>query len=297
MELLPDARGHVTAHAEARFKVGVLPITSGNLNISVSSSGSSQLKFEASGEATFTEAGLAELPEEARTILPTINADIINAYIAQFGLEGENLSEALSKIPGLGPVELPPEATDIKIEKIDFNKFSWKDLNLEAGLTATISGSEFENKFDLGLDIHVTGEDNTMEINLTFDGYFDLPRVGDTVRWNLQTPNMANIPELENLNLENLNALLKQYDIGFTLKVPSGASVSGLPTGYSQNGDNYIWSGDNAADALNLVLKGESQANITYGYEPSAGFPWWVVGVLIAVFVVAGVAVVVIKGR
>lgn len=140
-------------------------------------------------------------------------------------------------------------------------------------------------------------EDNTMEINLTFDGYFDLPREGDTVRWNLQTPNMENIPELENLNLENLSALLKQYDIDFTLKVPSGASVSGLPPGYSQNGDNYTWSGNNAADALNLVLTGESQANITYGYNPSAGFPWLVVGVLIAVFVVAGVVVIVLRRR
>jgi hypothetical protein len=297
MELLPDARSHVTANAEARFKVGVLPITSGNLSISVSSSGSSQLKFDVSGDATFTEEGLAELPEEERTILSTINADIINVYIAQFGLEGENLSNALSKIPGIGPVELPPEAADIKIEKIDFNKFSWKDLEIEAGLTTTISGSEFENKFNLGLDINVTGEDNTMEINLTFDGYFDLPRVGDTVQWNLQTPKMENIPELENLNLENLNVLLKQYDIDFTLKVPSGASVSGLPPGYSQNGDNYTWSGDNAADALNLVLTGESQANITYGYKPSAGFPWLVVGVLIAVFVVAGVVVVVLRKR
>jgi len=297
MELLPDARSHVTANAEARFKVGVLPITSGNLIIGMYSSGSRQLKFEVSGDATFTEAGLAELPEEARTILPTINADIINAYIAQFGIEGEYLSEAISKIPGIWPVELPPEAADIKIEKINFNKFSWKDLKIEAGLTTTISGSEFENKFDLSLDIHVTGEDNTMEINLTFDGYFDLPRVGDNVRWNLQTPKMENIPELENLNLENLGELLKQYDIDFTLKVPSGASVSGLPQGYSQSDDTYTWSGDNAADALDLVLRGEPQGNVTYGYKPSSGFPWLVVGVLIAVFVVAGVVVVVLRRR
>jgi hypothetical protein len=295
MELLPDARSHVTANVEARFKVGVLPITSGNLSISVSSSGSRQLQFNVSGDVTFTEERLAELPEEERTILSTINADIINAYIAQFELEGENLSGALSKIPGLGPVELPPEAADIKIEKIYFNKFSWKNLKIEAGLTTTISGSEFENKFDLSLDIHVTGEDNTMEINLTFDGYFDLPRVGNTVQWNLQTPKMENIPELENFNLENLGELLKQYDVNFTLKVPSGASVSGLPPGYSQNGDNYVWSGDNAANALDLVLTGEPQSNITYGYKPSAGFPCLVVGVLIAVFVVAGVTVVVIK--
>lgn len=297
MELLPDARSHVTANVDAKFKVGVLPITSGNLSFKVSSSGSRQLTFDVSGDATFTEAGLAELPEEDRTILSTINADIINLYITQFGLEGENLSNALSKIPGLAPVELPPGATDIKIEKIEFNKFSWKDLKIEAGLTTTISGSEFENKFNLSLDVHITGEDNTVEINLTLDGYFDLPRVGDTVQWNLQTPSMENIPELENLNLENLGELLKQYDIDFTLKVPSEASVSGLPPGYSQNNDAYTWSGDNAAEALNLVLTGGSQSNITYNYQPSSGFPWLVVGILISVLVVAGVLVVVIRRR
>jgi hypothetical protein len=297
VELLPDGRGHVTGTADAQFNVGVLPITSGNLSLKVSSPGSRQLVFDVSGNATFTEEGLAELPEEARTMLSTINADIINNYIALFGLEGENLSEALSLIPGIENVELPAKAAGIKIEKIEFTKFSWKDLKIEAGLATTISGTEFENKFNLSLDVQFTVDDNTMEINLTFDGYFDLPRVGNTAQWNLQTPRIKNILELENLNLENLNVLLKQYDIDFTLEVPSGASVSGLPPGYSQINITYTWSGNNAAEALSLVLTGGTQTNISYGYKPSAGFPWLVVGVLIAVFVVAGVVVVVLRKR
>lgn len=278
----------------------VLPISSGNLSLEVSSPGSRQLTFDLSGNATFTEEGLAELPEEARTMLSIINADVINSYIALSGLEGENLSEALSKISGIGTVELPPGAAGIKIENIEFNKFSWNDPKIEAGLTTTISGIEFENKFNLSLDAQFTVEDNTMEIDLTFDGYFDLPRVGNIVQWNLQT-RMDEIPVLENLNLENLNVLLRQYDIDFTLKVPSGASVSGLPPGYSQINDTYTWSGDDAAEALNLVLTGVSQPNISYGYkpssEPSSEFPWLVVGVLVAVLVVAGVVVVVLRRR
>jgi hypothetical protein len=277
--------------------VGVLPITSGNLSLRVSSPGPRQLMFDVSGDATFTEEELAELPEEARTMLSTVNADTLNNYIALFGLEGENLSEVLSIIPSVGSVELPPEAADIKIEKIEFSKFSWDDSKIEASLSIAISGSEFENKLNLSLDVHFAGEDNTVEINLALDGYFDLPRVGDNVRWNLQTPKMDEIPELENLNLENLNVLLKQYDIDFTLKVPSGASVSGLPTGYSQTNDTYAWSGDNAAKALNLVLTEGSQSNITYGYKNSSGFSWLVVGILIAVLVVAGVVVVVLRRR
>jgi hypothetical protein len=296
MELLPDARNHVTVSVYAQVNVGVLPITSGNLSINLSSPGDNQVVFDVGGDATFTEEGLAELPEGARTMLSTINADTLNNYIALFGLEGENLSNALSSIPGIGPVE-PPQAADIKIEKIGFNKFSWKDLTVEADLTATISGSKFENKFNASLDVQVTGEDNTMELNLTFDGYFDLPKVGNNVQWNVQIPGMENIPGLESLNLENLGELLNQYNIDFALKVPSGASVSGLPTGYSQNNNTYTWSGDNAAEALNLVLTGGSQSNITYGYNPSSGFPWLVIGVLIAVLIVAGAVAVVLMRR
>jgi hypothetical protein len=59
IELLPDARSHVTANADARFKVGVLPISSGNLSLRISSSGSRQLIFDVRGDATFTEAGVS----------------------------------------------------------------------------------------------------------------------------------------------------------------------------------------------------------------------------------------------
>ena len=278
----------------------VLPISSGNLSLEVSSPSSSQLTFGLSADATFTEEGLAELPEEARTMLSIINADSINSIIALYGIEGENLSDAISKIQGIGTVELPPRAAGIKIENIEFNKFSWNNSKIEAGLTSTISGIEYENKINLSLDAQFTVEDNTMEIDLTFDGYFELQRVGNTVQWNAQT-RMEEFPVLENLNLENLDVLLRQYDIDFTLKVPSDASVSGLPPGYSQINDTYTWSGSNAAEALNLVFTGVSQPNISYDYKPSSGpsseFPWLWVGVLIAVLVVAGVVVVVLRRK
>ena len=89
-----------------------------------------------------------------------------------------------------------------------------------------------------------------------------------------------------------------QYGIDFTLKVPEDASVSGLPTGYSQAGNVYTWSGANVAGALDMVLTGGVQPNITYGHEaPPSEFPWLVVGVLVVVIVAIVVAVVVLRRR
>ena len=331
LELLPDARCHVTVNIEAQFEMegwGDLPITSGSLSLDVSSPSSGRLKLDVSGSVTLSEAGVAEIPEE----ITMMNAEMINSYIALSGIEGGSIFEALSElwtmIPGAEEIELPPEMEDIVVESIRCTKFSWREPTLEAGLTTTLSGEIFENEelrdelpinvdwsIDISetsisstleasgetgeftLEIGLTAEDTTVRMELTFDGYFDLPVVEDNVQWSFEAPEMENIPGLENLSLENLGELLKQYDIDFTLKVPEDASVSGLPPGYSQEGDTFTWSGDNAADALDLVLTGEVQGNVTYGYKPPAEFPWLVVGALVVVVVVVVVVAVALRRR
>ena len=338
LELLSDARCHVTVDVEAQFEMegwGDLPITSGSLNLNVSSPSSGQLKLDVSGSVAFTEAGLDELPEEIRAMITTMNAEMINTYIALSGVEGGSLSEIISglltMISEAGEIELPPGMEDIVIENIRCTKFSWKEPTLEAGLTTTLSGYIFENEelrdklpinvngsIDISetsiiltieassetgeftLEIDLTAEDTTVTVVLTFDGYFDLPRVGDNVQWGFEVPEVQgieNVPGIENLSLENLGELLKQYNIDFTLKVPEDASVSGPPPGYSQEGDTYTWSGDNVANALDLVLTGEAQGNVTYGYKPPAEFPWLVVGALVVVIVVIAVVVVALRRR
>jgi hypothetical protein len=307
LALLPDARCHAMAVIEAQFEIGPLPITIGDLSLHVSSPSPGKLNLDVSGGATFTVAGLYELPEEARIMLTTMNADMINSNITQFGIEGEYLSEALSKIPGVEPVKLPREAADIKIENIRCTKFLWLWPTIEAApyssgifrttLTSTLSGCAFENRVDLSIDINITVEDDIMKIIMTFDEYFDLPRIGDNVLWNFQPPKIENIPGSENLSLENLGKLLKKYAIDLTLKAPFGANVSGLPPGYSIQDSTYTWSGDNAADALFLVLTEGAQVKVTYGHTPPAEFPWLVVGALVAVIVVTAVAVIVLRRR
>lgn len=298
LELLPDARAHITADVVAQLELGELPITSGSLSIRVSSPNSEQLKLDVTVSVTFTEAGLDKLPEEVGSMLAVMNVDMINNSIALLGIEGKYLSEILTGVPRAGAVELPPEAADIKIEDISCTNFSWRELTIEAGLTTTLSGSAFEKRVELSLDIDITAEDDTTRMELTFDGYFDLPRVGDNVRWSFETPEIGTIPGLENFALENLDEFLERHDIDFTLKVPGDASVSGLPSGYSKVGDTYAWSGDNAADALGVILTGEMQPDITYRYEvPPPELPWLVVGVLVVVIVAITAAVVVLHRR
>ena len=301
LELLPDARCRVTVDIVAQFEMEELPLTGGNLSLGVSSPNSERLKFDVTGSVTFTEAGLDMLTDEVRTILMIMNADMINDF-ALSGIEGQSLSEILSEmgplVPGVEEIEMPPEMEDIVIEDLRCTKLSWSEPTIEAGLTTTLSGSVFEKKVDLSLDIDITVEGNTATVELTFDGYFDLPRVGDDVRWGFEIPEIGTIPGLENFALENLGEFLEQYDIDFTLKVPEDASVSGLPPGYSQAEDTYTWSGVDAAGALGTVLTGEAQPDITYEYEaPPSEFPLLVVGVLVVAIVAIAAAALVLRRR
>jgi len=301
LELLPDARCRVTVDIVAQFEMEELPLTGGNLSLGVSSPSSERLKFDVTGSVTFTEAGLDMLTDEVRTILMIMNADMINDF-ALSGIEGQSLSEILSEmgplVPGVEEIEMPPEMEDIVIEDLRCTKLSWSEPTIEAGLTTTLSGSVFEKKVDLSLDIDITVEGNTATVELTFDGYFDLPRVGDDVRWGLEIPEIGTIPGLENFALENLGEFLEQYNVDFTLKVPEDASVSGLPSGYSQADETYTWSGVDAAGALGTVLTGEAQPDITYEYEaPPSEFPLLVVGVLVVAIVAITAAALVLRRR
>lgn len=302
LELLPDARCRVTVGVEAQFEMEELPLTSGNLSLRVSSPSSEQLKLDVTGSVTLTEAGLDVLPEEVRTTLMIMNADMINDLIAPSGIEGQSLSEILSEmlplVPGAEEIEIPPEMEDIVIEDLRCTKLSWSEPTIEVGLTTTLSGSVFENKVDLSFDIDITVEGNTATVELTFDGYFDLPRVGDNVRWGFEMPEIGTIPGLENFALKNLGEFLEQYNVDFTLKVPEDASVSGLPSGYSQADETYTWSGVDAAGALGTVLTGEAQPDITYEYEaPPSEFPLLVVGVLVVAIVAIAAAALVLRRR
>jgi hypothetical protein len=311
LELLPDARCHVTASAETQFEGmewSELPITSGSVELEISSPNSGQLKLDVDASATLSGSLLAEIPDE----ISTMNVEMINDLIEFLGVEGQSLSELLSGVLPMAPED------DIVIEELRCTKFSWNEPTIEAGLTTTLSGGVFEDQtlldelpitVDVSIDIsevstnvsidvnsetveftfeiNLTTEDTTTTMELTLDGYFKLPVVDNQVQWGFELPEI--VPT-------TLGESFEQYDTDFTLKVPEDASVSGLPSGYSQTGDTYTWSGGDAADALNTVLGGETQPNIVYGYEalPSE-FPWLTVGILVVVIVAIAAAIVLIR--
>lgn len=311
LELLPDARCHVTASAETQLESmgwSELPITSGSVELEISSPNSGQLKLDVDASATLSGSLLAEIPDE----ISTMNTEMINELIEFLGVEGQSLSELLSGVLPMAPED------DIVIEELRCTKFSWNEPTIEAGLTTTLSGSVFEDQMlldelpitvdasidisgastnvsidvnnesvEFTLEINLTTEDTTTTMELTLDGYFKLPVVDNQVQWGFKLPEI--VPT-------NLGESFEQYDTDFTLKVPENASVSGLPLGYTQTGDTYNWSGGNAAEALNTVLTGETQPNIVYGYEaPPSEFPLLTVGILVVVIVAIAAAIVLIR--
>jgi len=309
LELLPDARCHVTASAETQFEGmgwGELPITSGSVELEISSPSSGQLKLDVDASATLSESGIDEIPDD----ISTMNTEMINNLLS--GIEGQSLSELLSTVLPTAPEE------DIVIEELRCTKFSWNEPTIEVGLTTTLSGSVFDDQMlldelpitvnvsidisgastnvsidvnsetvEFTLEINLTTEDTTTTMELTLDGYFKLPVVDDQVQWGFELPEI--VPT-------TLGGSFEQYDTDFTLKVPEDASVSGLPPGCSQTGDTYTWSGGTAAEALNTVLNGETQPNIVYGYEaPPSEFPLLTVGILVVVIVAIAAAIVLIR--
>ncbi len=306
LELLPDARCHVTASAETQFEgmgLSELPITSGSVELEIYSPSSGQLKLDVDASATLSESELDE-------IISMIDAEVIDNLLS--GIEGQSLSDLLSGVLPTAPEE------DIVIEELRCTKFSWNEPTIEVGLTTTLSGSVLDDQMlrdelpitvnvsidisgastnvsidvnsetvEFTLEINLTTEDTTTTMELTLDGYFKLPVVDDQVQWGFELPEI--VPT-------TLGGSFEQYDTDFTLKVPDDASVSGLPPGYSQTGDTYTWSGGAAAEALNTVLAGEAQPDIVYGYEaPPSEFPWLTVGILVVVIVAIAAAIVLIR--
>lgn len=306
LELLPDARCHVTANAETQLESmgwGELPITSGSVELEISSPSSGKLKLDVDASATLSGSELA-------VIISMIDAEMIDNLLSV--IEGQSLSDLLSGVLPTVPEE------DIVIEELRCTKFSWREPTIEVGLTTTLSGGVFEDQtlldelpitvdvsidiseastnvsidvnsetVEFTLEINLTTEDTTTTMELTLDGYFKLPVVDDQVQWGLELPEI--VPT-------NLGESFAQYDTDFTLKVPENASVSGLPLGYSQTGNTYTWSGGNAAEALNTVLAGETQPNIVYGHEaPPPESPLLTVGILVVAIVAIAAAIFLIR--
>ena len=292
-----------------------LPVNAADLNIEISSPSSGQLEIELDGSATFTEYGLAELPVEN---FSTMTPEMLNLVLQEF--EGKRLSEILPDITG-EEIELPPEVEDLKIESANFTKFSWNEPTLEVGLTATISGSIFEDeelRAELPVTINLSFEGNESSLSFTISASsgagtkFDMSLSGafadGTWEINLLIEASGTLPEFEEEGLgcfevppgaqelleeQNLGEVLEGRNMTFKLKVPEETDVSDLPGGYDHSDGTYTWTGSNAASAFESILTGEAGAE--GGPSGEEGLPWLWIGIGVAVVVVVIIATVMIR--
>lgn len=156
-----------------------------------------------------------------------------------------------------------------------------------SSLSISLDFSSSSSDFSLSVDVQST--DTTSTISATLDGYYEITPTEDQIQISVPGTGM-----LGSEYYEDMRDSLEQNDISLTLKVPSDASVSGLPSGYQEDDGTYTWTGNDAADAIASIATGQAAgAEITYEYVPESELPWmWIgVGVVIIVALVAAAMV------
>ncbi|KUO39435.1 MAG: hypothetical protein AVW06_03890 [Hadesarchaea archaeon DG-33-1] len=321
IELRPDGKGHIEVSAEAppaeevMENLAQIPITGASLSIEISSPSSGRLDIWADGSVTLSETKIENLPPEAQLLLH-MTSEQINLMLDKF--DGKclgDISFSGFEVPGL-----PPELADLKIEDISCTKFSWSESKLTAAFSLKLSGTVFENeefraklplsidatmstsptRLSLTIELEASGVEGSLEMifasdKTTIEGEltFELPKVGNEARWDFGMPVADMMPGIE---LEQLPEQLQGGDITLNLNVPEGATVSGLPPGYSNVGNTYTWEDENGASTFAATFGG-AQGTISYDVAPDTKFPWLTVGVVIAIVIIVVAAVFILWTR
>ncbi len=288
-----------------------LPITSADVDIEISSPSSGQLKIELNGSVTFYENVLGDLPLEN---LSTMTPGMLNLMLQEF--EGEYLSDILFGITG-EEVELPPEVGDLVIDSIDFTEFSWDEPALMVGVTATISGSVFEDEelrdeLPVTINLSFEGDESSLSLSITassqsveFEMSLEAILTDDTWDVSLSIEAEGVLPEFEEKGLggfeipsgardllgeQDLSEAFGGQNITFELTVPGETDVSELPGGYDQSDGTYTWTGSDAAGAFESLITGEAGPEGGPGEEEE--LPWLWIGIGVAAVVVIIIAIV-----
>lgn len=333
LEPQSDGRLHFLVEVNQQFEGGFVGapsgVTGGNVSVDMSSPSVGQLKIDVSGSVT-----IAEVSEQIDFYLSLLNVDMINNGIPESSFEGlksfegRNLSDLMSFINtfGGGVGGLPSGAISLEIVELRCTEFEWNDPELNVGLTTTLSGEVFENEritrelpisFDVSFDISdgsltfelsgsgtrteadlnvsLTTSDGTQTLSIALEGYTELPRSEGMVQWDLGEGSQT---FLGSKHYEVLSSQLGRSDVTLTLNVPSDADVSGLPSGYQQDGNTYTWTDNDAANAVASIVTGEAETDISYEHEPTpAPLPWTWIGIGIAIVFIAIVVVLAYRRR
>ncbi|MEM2874969.1 MAG: hypothetical protein QW567_02990 [Candidatus Hadarchaeales archaeon] len=322
MEMLPDARCHITATLDAIMEGrdwSGFPITGAKLDLDISRSGEERVTTNLEGEIRFTETALDTLPQD----LLQLNAEAINLMISASGIEGRSLSELLGYFAGggAGPIgEIPEGMGNIVVEDLSVTRFSWEGTALRFGGTCTLSGDVLASEnlerilpvdlsaslnfsaTTMSVTVNARAGDSSLDATVTathsgglilihaeIEAYFRLPVSEDRVEWSPLLPAVGGLTENLSGNAEHVN---------LTVKVPENSQVGELPSGYEQNGYTYTWSGPEAAGAIGAFLAG-GPVNISYEYVPPQLdlLPWIIAGAVAAVVVALTGAVLIRRKR
>ena len=264
-----------------------------DINISLSSSGASTLTIAANGWVVLP------LPDEQKQMISLV----VTGYNAAPQMFNQQALQQVQSMLGNNAYGL--QVTNVNISRLEWDSAASK-LTFTATVTAnssmfgewlqkespisittngsgsipiTTTGGAGLNELTLDALLRIVAKTVTAELQLNisgtdmtgmFDLDFELPTTG----------NLGMVTKTDNILTVNFGALQGQLpipttvpealglDATFTLRVPPNAQVDNLPTGYTQAGNDYTWTGSSAVDAILALVTGSSGTQISYWVGP-----------------------------
>jgi hypothetical protein len=274
VEFTPQARCVVEASA---CVVGGVSLPALELELRASRSGSSSLKMEVEGR-------VEELPGEVENLLSHVTPQQLNLFLSSY--QGKRLGELMEggsflEIP---EVELPQRVENLVLERIEVRKFRPLHPGLEFSLLVVLGGvQEGREYLPLGLRLSLSpaGEGITLSVRAEFS----LPHQEDQV--------VVRLGELP-----NLEGMLEKVSVGsfsLSLKLPEGASVSGLQGFENENG-SYRFSGENMESFL-FLASSVGETSLSYPYSPPGSSLLTAAAAVVVLLLLLGGTLWILRGR
>lgn len=261
-----------------------------------------ELTSPSEGTLTLTANGWVVLPftEEQKQMISMGVA----AYKLAPGMLNQQLLQYISSSLSYPQYDL--EITDLSITELDWDGAASK---LTFGVTLTAESSMFgaELRRELPMSITTTGTGSIPTTitsigdlgELTFDALLRVvtktmvaelqmnftgvtSTIGFDFEFELRTDNMGVVTRTDNMIVVDFGGLRGYLpaqtavpdqpayeNVTFMLRVPSGAEVEDLPSGYTQTDFTYTWTGSSAINAILALVTGEAGTRISYWVGPA----------------------------
>lgn len=242
-EFTPQARCAVEASAHAVGGESLPPL---ELELRASRSGSS-LRVEVGGRV----GDLGEL----ENLVSQVTVQQLNLLLSY--CQGKRLGELMGggSFLGVSGVELPPWAENLVLERIEVKEFKPLHPGLRFSLLLVLGGvSGGWEYLPLSLRLSLSPVEEGTALHAWAE--FGLPHQGDRVVVDLST-------------LSDLGGTLEGVSVGsfsLSLRLPEGASVSGL-RGFENENGSYRFSGENS-ESFQALSSSLGETILSYSYSP-----------------------------